>query len=77
METPSTEEKIELKISPHNIPFILSALESEIEHLKKIQKACTKKKQYQAANDLLPGIMLLEKLAKHLKPLKPTPLPLK
>jgi hypothetical protein len=76
METPSNEEKIELKISLRNVPYVVSALESEIEHLKKIQKACIKKKQFQAANDLLPGIMLLEKLAKYLKPMKPTPLPL-
>ncbi|MEI6316254.1 MAG: hypothetical protein WCO65_00830 [bacterium] len=77
METPSTEEKISLNISLKNIPYVLSALESEIEHLKKIQKVCVKKKQFQAANDLLPNIMLLERMAKTLKPLKPTPLPLK
>ncbi len=77
METPLTEEKIELKISPKNIPFVLSALESEVEHLKKIQKACVKKKQFQAANDLMPNILLLEKMARCLKPYKPATLPLK
>lgn len=77
MEPQSTEEKIELKISPRNIPFVLSALESEVEHLKKIQKACVKKKQFQAANDLMPNILLLEKMAKCLKPYKPSPLPFK
>lgn len=35
METVSNEEKIELKISPRNIPYVISALEAEIEHLKK------------------------------------------
>jgi hypothetical protein len=77
METPSIEEKVELKISRRNVPFVLSALEGEIEHLKKIQKACVKKKQFQAANDLLPNIILLENMAKYLKPFKPTPLPFK
>ena len=77
METPSNEEKIELKISLRNIPYVVSALESEIEHLKKIQKACVKKKQFQAANDLMPNIILLENMAKYLKPFKPTPLPFK
>ena len=77
METPPIEEKIELKISPKNVPFVLSALESEAEHLKKIQKACVKKKQFQAANDLMPNILLLENMAKYLKPYKPTPLPFK
>lgn len=77
METPSTEQKIELKISPKNIPYVLSAFESEIDHLKKLQKACVKKKQFQAANDLMPNISLLENMAKFLKPYKPTPLPFK
>ena len=77
METPLTEEKVELKISPRNVPFVLSALESEIKKKKKIQKACVKKKQFQAANDLLPNIILLENMAKYLKPFKPTPLPFK
>ena len=77
MVTPSIEEKIELKISPRNVPFVMSALESEIEHLKKIQKACVKKKQFQAANDLMPNITLLENMVKWLKPFKPTPLPFK
>ncbi len=77
METQLNEEKITLNISLKNVPYVLSALESEIEHLNKIQKACVKKKQFQAANDLLPNIMLLDKMAKYLKPLKPTPLPLK
>ena len=71
METPSIEEKIELKISPRNVPFVMSALESEIE------KACVKKKQFQAANDLMPNITLLENMVKWLKPFKPTPLPFK
>jgi hypothetical protein len=77
METPSIGEKIELKISPRNIPFVISALESEVEHLKKIQKACVKKKQFPAANDLQPNITLLEDMVKALKPFKPTPLPFK
>lgn len=71
METPLTEEKITLTISPRNIPFITSALESEIEHLTKIKKACIKKKQFLAANDLVPGITLLENMVKYLKPFKP------
>jgi hypothetical protein len=77
METPLNEDKVALNISKKNIPFVLSALESEIEHLKKIQKACVKKKQFQAANDLMPNIILLENMAKYLKPFKPTPLPFK
>ncbi|MEO5646498.1 MAG: hypothetical protein ABIO57_01875 [Candidatus Paceibacterota bacterium] len=75
MEITPIEEKIPLNISPKNVPFVTSALESEIEHLKKIQKACIKKKQLQAANDLLPGITLLENMVSALKPFKPTPLP--
>ena len=75
MQTPSIEEKVSLNISPKNLPYVISALESEIEHLTKIQKACVKKKQFQAANDLLPNIILLENMVKHLKPFKPTPLP--
>lgn len=77
MTTPQIEEKITLNISARNLPFVISALESEIEHLNKIQKACVKKKQFQAANDLLPNIMLLENMVKYLKPFKPTPLPFK
>lgn len=77
METHSTEEKVSLNISPRNLPFVISALESEVEHLKKIQKACVKKKQFQAANDLMPNITLLENMVKYLKPFKPTPLPFK
>ena len=75
METPSIEEKVSLNISPRNLPFVISALESEVEHLKKIQKACVKKKQFQAASDLMPNITLLESMVKYLKPFKPTPLP--
>lgn len=77
MGIPPIEEKISLNISQKNLPFVISALESEIEHLTKIQKACVKKKQFQAANDLLPNIMLLENMVKYLKPFKPTPLPFK
>lgn len=77
MGIPPTEEKISLNISQKNLPYVISALESEIEHLIKIQKACVKKKQFQAANDLLPNIMLLENMVKYLKPFKPTPLPFK
>ena len=77
METPSIEEKVSLNISPRNLPFVISALESEVEHLTKIKKACIKKKQFQAANDLLPNITLLESMVKYLKPFKPTPLPFK
>lgn len=77
METPQNEEKIPLNLSFKNVPYVLSALESEIEHLNKIKKACIKKKQFQAAGDLVPNITLLENIVKHLKPLKPTPLPLK
>ncbi len=77
METLLTEEKIELKISIKNIPFVMSALESEIEHLKKIQKACIKKKQFRAADDLQPGITLLENMTRYLKPLRQLPLALK
>ena len=77
MDTSSTEEKVTLNISLKNVPYVLSALEAEVEHLQKIQRACVKKKQFQAANDLTPNIMLLEKMVKYLKPLKPTPLPLK
>lgn len=77
MEKPSIEEKVTLSISPKNLPFVISALESEIEHLTKIKKACIKKKQFQAANDLMPNIILLENMVKHLKPFKPTPLPFK
>ena len=75
METTPIEEKIILNISPRNVPFVISALESEAEHLKKIQKSCVKKKQFQAANDLVPGITLLENMVKYLKPYKPVPLP--
>jgi hypothetical protein len=77
METPPLDQKITLNISPRNIPFVISALESEAEHLKKIQKTCIKKKQFQAANDLVPGITLLEDMVKYLKPYKPVPLPFK
>ena len=77
MEPTLTEKKIVLEISPKNIPFVISALESEAEHLKKIQKSCIKKKQFQAANDLVPGITLLENMVKYLKPYKPMPLPFK
>lgn len=77
MENTPIEEKITLNISPKNIPFVISALESEAEHLKKIQKSCVKKKQFQAANDLVPGITLLENMVKYLKPYKPVPLPFK
>ncbi len=77
METPPMEEKVTLTISHRNIPFVTSALESEIEHLKKIKKACVKKKQFLAANDLVPGITLLENIVNYLKPFKPTPLPFK
>ena len=77
METTPTEEKITLNISHKNIPFVMSALESEAEHLKKIQKSCIKKKQFQAANDLAPGITLLENMVKYIKPYKPLPLPFK
>lgn len=77
METTPIEGKVTLNISHRNIPFVISALESEAEHLKKIQKSCTKKKQFQAASDLTPGITLLEDMVKYLKPYKPVPLPLK
>ena len=77
MEPTLTEKKIVLEISPKNIPFVISALESEAEHLKKIQKSCIKKKQFQAANDLAPNITLLEKMVQFLKPYKPVPLPFK
>jgi hypothetical protein len=76
METPSLEEKIPLSISPKNVPLVTSALNSEIDHLKKIQKACIKKKQFQAANDLAPGIALLEKMVQFLKSPRPVTLPL-
>jgi len=55
----------------------MSALESEIENLKKIQKACIKKKQFRAADDLQPGITLLENMTRYLKPLRQLPLALK
>ena len=77
METLPTEEKIVLNISPRNVPIVTSALAAEIEHLKKIQKSCIKKKQFQAANDLDPSIKLLEKMITYLKPYKPVPLPFK
>lgn len=77
METPLLDQKITLNISPRNIPFVISALESEAEHLKKIQKSCIKKKQFAAANDLVYGITLLEDMVKYLKPYKPVPLSLK
>ena len=77
MENTPIEEKIILNISPKNVPFVISALESEAEHLKKIQKSCIKKKQFQAANDLAPNITLLEKMVQFLKPYKPIPLPFK
>lgn len=77
MQTPPIEEKVSLNISPRNLPYVISAFESEIEHLTKIKKACIKKKQFQAANDLIPNITLLENMVKHLKPFKPTPLPFK
>jgi hypothetical protein len=64
METSLTEEKIVLNISLKNVPFVISALESEAE-------------QFQAANDLAPGITLLENMVKYLKPYKPVPLPFK
>ena len=77
METLLIEEKVPLNISLKNIPFVISALESEIEHLKKIQKACVKKKQLHAANDLMTNIILLESMVKYLKPFKSTPEPFK
>ncbi len=77
MEITPIGEKVTLNISHKNIPFVISALESEAEHLKKIQKSCIKKKQFQAANDLVYGITLLEDMVKYLKPYKPVPLPLK
>lgn len=76
METTLTEERVLFNINPKNVPFVISALESEVEHLKKIQKTCIKKKQIKAANDLDPGIEPLEHMIKYLKTSKPVPWPL-
>ena len=73
----STEEKISLEIKLKNVPLLLSAIDLKIKNLEKIQKTCIKEKQFPAANDLQPPILLLQGLKKRLIPLKPVPLPMK
>lgn len=72
-----TEEKITLEIWQKNVPLLISAIDLKIKNLEKIQKTCIKEKQFPAANDLQPPILLLESLKKRLIPLRPVPLPMK
>jgi hypothetical protein len=75
MET-SNEEKISFEIKQRNVPLLISAIDLKIKNLEKIQKTCIKEKQFPAANDLQPPIMLLQALKKRLIPMKPVPLPM-